>query len=437
MNLSILVPSVSTRRKTFLPKALDMLYSQLEGLSEEDQKKVEILFLVDNKKMMLGNKRNNMISLAQGKYIQFVDDDDRISDDFIKVLLDATESDADCIVFQAEVTINDQEPKRCYYSKDNRHDFNRDNAFYRIPNHICCVKKEISQKSSFPNIMYGEDSGYSKVLLPHLKTEYKIDRVLYYYDYNIETSETQQYMPNRSKINRQQPIVDVVILSKANNFHERSMTQTAVRTCLNGANGLPVGITVLEQGVGKYRGAHTINKPEQFNYNRFANYGASLGTAEWIMIANNDLVFTDGWLHMLLAANHPIVSPHEPNDARQRDIEKNEKGYENGKHFSGWCFMIKRSLWRQIGRFDDCVDFWFSDDVVIEQLKQLGVKPMIVKDSIVNHLVSKTLRTIPNQRRQELMWRNADIFNKKYKQKKFVDDPRYLQWAQNNKSKEL
>lgn len=428
MKLSILVPSVHTRRKTFLPKALDMLYDQVDCLSIDEQKEVEILFLVDNKTMMLGNKRNTMIDIAQGKYVQFVDDDDRIAPDFLKTLLSATESDADCIVFHAEVRINDQEPKLCYYSKDNKKDFNRGDAFYRIPNHICCIKKEVSQKSSFPNIMYGEDSGYSKVLLPHLKSEYKIDKVLYYYDYNIESSETQQYIPNRSKINKEKPLVDVVFLSKANTPNERNMTQRAIRSCLNGANGLPVNIIVLEQGRGRYRGAQTILKGEPFNYNKFANYGASLGTAEWIMIANNDLLFSDGWLHTLIAADHPIVSPHEPSDPRQKEITKNTKGYTNGKHFSGWCFMITRRLWREIGRFDDCVDFWFSDDVVIEQVKALGISPMVVKKSIVRHLGSKTLKTLPDDEKQELMWRNADIFNDKYGKDKFKNDKRYLAW---------
>jgi glycosyltransferase involved in cell wall biosynthesis len=78
IKLSILIPSVSERRNTFLPKSLEMLYGQLEGLDAEKQKQVEIIYLIDNKTIMLGDKRNLMISMASGKYISFVDCDDCI-----------------------------------------------------------------------------------------------------------------------------------------------------------------------------------------------------------------------------------------------------------------------------------------------------------------------------------------------------------------------
>jgi hypothetical protein len=67
MKLSILVPSVAERRNTFLPKCLDMLYGQIESLSTDQKKEVEILFLIDSKERMLGSKRNNLIDIAQGE----------------------------------------------------------------------------------------------------------------------------------------------------------------------------------------------------------------------------------------------------------------------------------------------------------------------------------------------------------------------------------
>jgi GT2 family glycosyltransferase len=194
-----------------------------------------------------------------------------------------------------------------------------------------------------------------------------------------------------------------------------------------GANSLPVNVIVLEQSRrSKYRHARTVHMTERFNYNRFANCGAQMGDAEWIMIANNDLIFHDGWLHHLLAADNPVVSPREPKDYRQVDIEENISGYQTGRHLSGWCFMIKRELWRAIGGFDDCVEFWFSDDVVIEQVKAKGYLPMLVHDSVVEHLGSVTLKQSPNH--DDLTWGQVEIFNEKYGKEKFHDDPRYRAW---------
>lgn len=431
--LSILVCSVHTRYDTFLPKIQKQLYDQYNALSNDDQERVEIMILTDNKKMMLGHKRNKMIELAQGKYVVFVDDDDRIADDYIQQLLDATDSDADSIVFKAEVRLNGDSPKICHYSKDVRADFNNASGYHRIPNHICCIKKEVSLKSSFPNVLYGEDAGYGKVLLPHLKTEHKIDKVLYYYDYNSDTTETQAWRYNRTEPRPLKPVVDVVILSKATDRQTIRMTQNAIDTCFYSTNGLPVNITVVENGDRiRYARATTIHKSEAFNYNAFANEAAALGSAEWIMVANNDLTFKDGWLHHLIAAENDLVSPHEPNDPRQQDITENTLGDVCGKHFSGWCFMIKRKLWEDIGRFDTDVSFWCSDDVVIEQVKAKDVMPMLVKDAIVEHSASKTLNSPSTKNRDDLTWRNVHIFNTKYGKDKFADRPEYQAWIRRN-----
>jgi len=433
IDLSILVCSVHTRYNTFAPKIQKELYSQLNSLSPADADRVEIIVLTDNKQMMLGHKRNVMVNMAQGKYIAFVDDDDRLAPDYIAELLKATATDADCIVFKAEVSLNGEPPMICDYSKDHKRDYNHKSGYFRIPNHICCVKREVSLKSSFPHLLYGEDAGYGKVLLPHLKTEHKIDKVLYYYDYNAETTETQAWKYNRSKQRQGKPIVDLIILSKAKTYRDSLMTQKAIDTALDGANGLPVNVIVIEGGTGDYHDCTVVYNNNKFNYNMFANEGAGMGTAEWIMIANNDLEFRNGWLHALIAADNDVVSPHEPTDVRQKGIIKDELGFECGRHFSGWCFMIRRKLWLEIGGFDTDVDFWCSDDVVIEQVKAAGIKPMLVKDSIVIHEGSITLKQQPEDVQNDWKWRNVYIFNTKYGKNKFKDHPSYLQWLSDNK----
>ena len=190
IDLSILVCSVHTRYNTFLPKIQNQLYDQYNALIPRDRERVEIIILADNKKQVLGRKRNLMVDMAQGKYIVFVDDDDRIAEDYVDALLKATASDADSIAFRAEVTLDGGWPKICYYSKDFGVDYNDAEEYYRIPNHICCIKRSVALMAPFPSIAYAEDVGYSKSLLPNLKTEYKIDRVLYYYDFSTTTTET-------------------------------------------------------------------------------------------------------------------------------------------------------------------------------------------------------------------------------------------------------
>ena len=199
MKLSVLICSVHTRRNTFLPVILNELYRQYDLLSESEKNDVEIIVLQDNKKIMLGTKRNFMVDMAQGQYVVFVDDDDRINQLYLKKLLTASYNLTDCITFKALVTINGTDAKECIYSVKFDSDANFEDRYERIPNHICAINRLIARKVNYPAIPYGEDSGFSKEIKKYLQTEHFINEVLYFYDYNSQTTETQQHLNNRKK----------------------------------------------------------------------------------------------------------------------------------------------------------------------------------------------------------------------------------------------
>lgn len=422
MKLSILICSLVSRGTTFLPKLMAQINDQLKLI---EQGQVEVLALTDNKNMSVGEKRNKLIDMSSGDYCIFVDDDDRISDDYISTILAATNSQRDVIVFDASVTVNGGSPKKCYYSINNRRNYDTPAAYHRLPNHITAVKTSIAKKVRFKDISFQEDNDYSVRLMSEIKTEHRIDKVLYFYDYSDYSSETVQY-----NVGLNRATVDMVILSKGDSRDKIAMTQNAIDTAKS--NTIQnLNIFVIEQAPYiQYNNAQTIHKSEPFNYNLFANYGASFGYGDWIVIANNDLEFTKGWLEELLSANHDLVSPHEPNDYRQKGLMSNEIGKIVGRHMSGWCFMIKRTLFDQIGQFDTDVDFWCSDNVVVEQCSSVGVQPMIVKNSIVKHLGSQTLKGLPNM--NDLTWKNVYIFNEKYGCNEFANNRGFAMWKAAN-----
>src|SRR5690606_3536670 len=193
----------------------------------------------------------------------------------------------------------------------------------------------------------------------------------------------------------------------------------------------------LEQVEGvRYRDAITVHKPGEFAYNRFANEGIRMGSAPWVMVANSDLEFGDDWLQPLIDAGQPLVSPVSETEPRQAKLPRNESGYENGKHFSGWCFMMSREFWEQIGGLDEDFVFWCADDSVIEQAKKAGVKPTLVVRSRVKHLISQTVggrgHTANDPMDGDLTWRMVELFNAKYGATKFRSDQRYIAWRRAN-----
>lgn len=419
MKLSILIPTVHNRRNTFLPRILEQVYSQYDKLSTEEQKEVEILVLMDNKTIMLGDKRNLMVEQAQGEYVVFVDDDDRISNDYIKSILEATKENTDVITFLVEVSLNGGESKTCHYSKDYAKDYNDENNYYRLPNHICAVKKSIAETVLFPSVLYGEDSGYSKKLKPLLNTEIKINKVLYSYDFNTETTETQMYLKNNrsyKKVKAHIPhILDLIILSNAKDSKFKEMTQNTIDTALQTSKDYHIQIFVMEQNQNvNYNNATTINYDGEFNYNAVANLGISQGDSPYVMVANNDLIFKEDWLFNLLKANHPVVSPKCPKDLRQKPFIENTIGYEVARHFSGWCFMLKRHVWEEIGGLDEDFKFWCADNATVKQLQEKGYTPMIVPSALVEHLGSQTLKTLNVEDKKEMTHNQVKKYNKKY-----------------------
>lgn len=435
--LSILVPSVASRRSSFLPKIMDELYGQHEALPPEDRRRVEILVLTDAEGLDVGTKRNKMVALAEGEYVAFVDDDDRLAPDYLRSLLDATAYGTDVITFRAEVRVNGGRPKPCIYSAEWDADENTEVEFRRIPNHLAAVRRELALRTPFPRLNRSEDSSYAKQLKPLLQSEHHIPRILYYYDYNSETTVAQR----RSDIERvQKPVVDVVILSKASTDELREMTERTIETCLSGAGGYPINIIVLEQEPGiRYRNAITIHRPGKFAYNKFANEGIRTGSAPWILVANSDLEFGDGWLEPLLKTKHPLMSPVSSTEPRQARLTRSEAGYENGKHFSGWCFMISRELWEKFGGLDEDFIFWCADDSVIEQAKRHGIRPLVVPASKVKHLISRTVggrgHRADDPMDGDLTWAMVELFNAKYGANKFLNDQRYIQWRKANPEK--
>lgn len=222
--------------------------------------------------------------------------------------------------------------------------------------------------------------------------------------------------------------VDLVMMSKAATPELAAMTQHAIVSAKYGALPHIVDVVVVEQTEHRYTNAQTIYAPGPFNYNASANRGAKEGHAPWICFANNDLVFADGWLQPLLAANNPVVSPISPTYHRQQYVLANESGWEVGRHLSGWCYMMARWLWHRIGGLDETYPFWCADNAVMHQLRAAGVKPVLVPTAVVRHDVSSTLRTESVETQDDLTWALLHEYNQDRGETHLMDDRRYIAW---------
>lgn len=173
--LSILVCSLASR--------LDKLQRLQKVLEPQLHNDVEVLVKTDSGELVIGKKRNMLLDEAKGDYVAFVDDDDIVSNDYVRKIMEATENRPDCCGIQGIITFQGQDPRMFIHSLKYKEWFEQNGIYYRCPNHLNPIKRELAVATKFPERNFGEDRDFSTRLLPLLKDEKFIPGVLYHYLY--------------------------------------------------------------------------------------------------------------------------------------------------------------------------------------------------------------------------------------------------------------
>jgi glycosyltransferase involved in cell wall biosynthesis len=196
IKFSILMLSIPERIPS-MTSAVKHLQEQADALGQG--KAVEILVLLDNRSKSISEKRNDLLQMARGKYIAFLDDDDAVSKDYMsKILTAIDENDVDCISFNQWCSING-EPMDVEFGIGNPHGqlWRDEDGFLgdikRPPYHMCLWRREIAQSEAF-NPVYGangqssEDIDWLLRLYPKIQTEHHIEDALHGYIYSSQTT---------------------------------------------------------------------------------------------------------------------------------------------------------------------------------------------------------------------------------------------------------
>jgi len=211
--------------------------------------------------------------------------------------------------------------------------------------------------------------------------------------------------------------VGVVVLSKASTPELAAVTGRMLGSLAVADRATELDVVVVEQAMKAWH-FRTVFRADSFNFNAFANFGATQVDGDHLLICNNDLVFHRASIDLLhsyaIAHDLPVVCPVCPLNPRQAGLLQPETGTEVGKHFAGWCFLIRRDAWEAIGRFDEDFPFWYADDATVEQLKRAGLSVTVLPSAVVEHRASSTLSTLPRMQRSKLTKQQHQRFLAKY-----------------------
>lgn len=173
LKLSLLVCSIPEREQ--------LLNNLKRILSYQSDNTVEMLVCMDNKRKTIGAKRNDLLKAAKGDYVCYLDDDDMISPFYVSNILKAIESGPDCVGIKGIIVLDKKEPREFIHSLQYKEWFEKNGVYYRCPNHLNPIKREIAITVGFPSLNSGEDRDYSYNIYPLLKNEVMIEEPIYFY----------------------------------------------------------------------------------------------------------------------------------------------------------------------------------------------------------------------------------------------------------------
>lgn len=178
--LSILICSLESR--------VDLLGQLLTTLGPQLTDEIELLIDADDGKISIGSKRNALLHNAKGEYVCYIDDDDRVPEDYIAQILSALETRPDCVGFNLAYYVDGVLKGTAIHSLRFQTYGQRRNGrmmeYERTPNHLNPIRRELALQAGFTEKNHGEDTDFAVKVRPLLQTEVFVDKTLYHYLYN-------------------------------------------------------------------------------------------------------------------------------------------------------------------------------------------------------------------------------------------------------------
>jgi GT2 family glycosyltransferase len=215
---------------------------------------------------------------------------------------------------------------------------------------------------------------------------------------------------------------DLIIVSQSKGDLIQT-TQNCINTAL--ADGADVNVILVETGgeIVQYKNVNQyVLYKGTFCYNRALNEGLQHAKGDVHILANNDLIFHPGWSRIgdLMALNG-YHSASAINGIQNRFPAGNYvyDGYTISQILTGWCIFMDRYCHEKIGKLDESVVFWYSDDLYALQLQSVGIMHGLFCNIRVDHIASRTLKKQPA--RIQRLYEIGEGFKFKIRQRFYAD----------------
>lgn len=171
-------------RKWYLRRLVSHLRSQLvDG--------VEHVVVFSNPALTVGANRQLMIDCATAEYVNFVDDDDLVANDYVASILPLLASSPDMVGYRLQMYVDGVRLPKLTYHNPAGSGWNEDeNGYYRDISHVNPIRREIALLAKFDG-GFGEDERWANQIRETRRVNVfcYVDRVMYHYYYRSEKND--------------------------------------------------------------------------------------------------------------------------------------------------------------------------------------------------------------------------------------------------------
>jgi len=198
--------------------------------------------------------------------------------------------------------------------------------------------------------------------------------------------------------------VDTIVLTNTANQDYYDMTSRCIKSLQESEDTVEFRPIVVESGgnLWSYPGV-TLQVPPPFNYNKSLNAGLNACTSDFVIVSNNDVMYSAKWFSEILNG----MEKYKLNTASPRcTLFRLHAGYDDttvligwqvSSVFTGFCLVLDKLAQASLYPLDLNLHFAYQDNDMANILSSKGLRHGLIGSAKIQHLCAQSHKLVDAQ----------------------------------------
>lgn len=295
------------------------------------------------------------------------------------------------------------------------------------------VSTNLPELKKYPSIIFTNKNNFPQ----KIKLALKIKTVPAEKIISRNNTWTKRINPFNQVIQKLFPKISIVILS----YNHPDLLQKTLDSVANHSFYPNLEIIIVDNAsneetvdlLNKYNHIKNIKiifNQQNYGFAKGNNIGLKAATGDYLILLNNDVIVTPGWVSRLLfhvrKPNVGLVGPVTNSIGNEAKIDATLSDYQKYTYshwgetlevnnIAAFCWIISRETYQKIGDLDKRFGRgMFEDDDYCKRIKKIGLKILIADDVFIHHFGGASFKQLQSEEYQQLFSENKSKFETKW-----------------------